>query len=151
MNDLEKSINKLSNYQLVVTNGCFDILHVGHIKLFQEIRERFPLSFILVGIDSDENVKSLKGKDRPINNQEDRAKIIESICFVDFVHIFDGPNLNFLKQVKPQVYFKGGDYSENTLNKEELDFLKNINCQIYFSQYVENKSTTSIINKITGK
>lgn len=132
---------------IVVVNGCFDILHIGHIRLLG-----FARSFggrVIVGINSDASITRLKGSQRPINNEQIRKEFLLSLKYVDDVIVFDEDNaLNFLKITRPDIWVKGGDYDLNKVNQVEREFLQSIGCQIKFAPFVENFSTTNIINKI---
>lgn len=132
--------------KLVVTNGCFDILHTGHVVYLENARTEADL--LLVGVDSDASVRSLKGPSRPVNGQEDRARLVAALEAVSAVCIFEGIGaLGFLKRAKPDVYVKGGDYKLETLLAEEREFLQESNTRIVFSPMVAGKSTTGLIKK----
>lgn len=124
----------------VFTNGCFDILHVGHIKLLEFCKQQGD--FVVVGLNSDESIKRLKGKDRPINNQEDRLNILKSIKYVDEVIIFneDTP-YDLIKIIKPDIIVKGGDYNMQDVVGNDL-------AKVHIFDYIDGKSTTKIIEKI---
>lgn len=132
--------------KLVVTNGCFDILHTGHVVYLENARAQADL--LLVGVDSDASVRSLKGPSRPVNGQEDRARLVAALEAVSAVCIFEGIGaLGFLRRAKPDVYVKGGDYKLETLLAEEREFLQESNTRIVFSPMVAGKSTTGLIRK----
>lgn len=144
---LEKflDIKRKQNKKIVLTNGVFDILHTGHIKLLKESKLKGDI--LIVGLNSDESVKKIKGKFRPINNQEDRKEILKSIKYVDYVEIFNEKNaINLIKITKPDIYVKGGDYTLETL--PEKNVLKN--AEVIFVNRNDNKSTTNMINKINS-
>ena len=134
--------------QLVVTNGCFDILHVGHIEYLEEARRQGDK--LLVGVNDDDSVRCLKGKGRPKNCALYRARGLSALECVDYVTIFPSPSQGnaaaFLKKARPKVYVKGGDYSIETLNKEELEILQKYKSNIYFSKLVEGVSTTKLLD-----
>lgn len=135
------------NRKLVVTNGCFDILHAGHVDYLE--RSKAFGDYLLVGINNDESVKTLKGYGRPINNQFYRSYVLDNLKFVDFVYIFDGVRcVDFLNQSKPHVYTKGGDYSIDSLHKGEVNALMTHQTQINIIKLKYNISTTSILSKI---
>jgi D-glycero-beta-D-manno-heptose 1-phosphate adenylyltransferase len=137
----------LTNKKLVVTNGCFDILHAGHVDYLNEARSFGD--YLLVGINSDLSVKELKGNSRPINPQFYRAYILDNLKCVDFVYIFDELRcVNFLKISKPDIYVKGGDYTIETLNSEEKQSLTESKSDIKFVKFKYSISTTNIINKL---
>ena len=141
------SIPKEVAVQLVVTNGCFDIVHLGHISYLKEAR-KFG-SRLLVGINDDKSVKQLKGPSRPINNEKDRALFLAAFPFVDAVCIFPGKRATkFLDLAKPKVYVKGGDYDISSMYIGERKVLEKHKTEIKFAKFVENKSTSSIIEKL---
>lgn len=134
--------------RLVVTNGCFDVIHYGHIRHLQEARNLGDL--LLVGINSDLAVRSLKGQSRPIINERMRALTLDELKSVDYVCVFDSANAaEFLDSARPNIYVKGGDYSKSSLNKLELDVLVKHNSEILISPLVEGFSTTSILDRIS--
>lgn len=124
----------------IFTNGCFDILHVGHVELLNHAKSLGD--YLIVGLNSDSSVKKLKGDSRPINKQEDRKKILESLKSVDEVIIFDEETpLNLIKAVNPDIIVKGGDYK-----KEEV--VGNTLAEIVIFNFVEGFSTTKTIQRI---
>ena len=126
----------------VFTNGCFDIIHLGHIKLLEECKKLSKNGRVIVGLNSDESVKKLKGKARPVNDQQSRKVILESIKFVDEVIIFkeDTPE-DLLSRLKPDILVKGGDYTlEKIVGKQYAK-------QVVIFEYVDGYSTTNIIKK----
>jgi len=132
---------------LVVTNGCFDILHLGHVKYLNYARSLGD--FLLVGINSDTSVKKIKGNERPIVSEEARAEMLSNLKCVDGVYIFRSQEAtNFLHIVRPDVYVKAGDYTPDSLNKNELIALNKCGAKIQIAPFIEGFSTTSIINKI---
>jgi len=136
-----------ANRKLVVTNGCFDILHAGHVN-YLEKSKAFG-DYLLVGINSDESVKTLKGHHRPINNQFYRSYVLDQLRIVDFVYIFDSIRcVDFLDESKPHVYTKGGDYTIDSLDKDEVNVLKKYETQINIIKLKYNISTTNILSKL---
>jgi rfaE bifunctional protein nucleotidyltransferase chain/domain len=132
---------------LVVTNGCFDIIHVGHVNYLQRARALGDL--LLVGVNDDDSVRKMKGDGRPINPLQARMEMIDSLKSVDIVApIFSVNCSEFLEHVRPVIYTKGGDYRIDTLNKEEKSVLDMFGTRIYILKFVEGFSTTSIINKV---
>ena len=129
--------------KVVFTNGCFDILHRGHIELL-----RFCKSLggtVIVGLNSDKSVKNLKGEDRPINNQLDRKLLLESIRFVDDVIIFeDETPYSLIKEINPDIIVKGGDYNSK-------DVVGNDISEVRIFEYVEGYSTTEAIQGIANR
>ena len=129
----------------VVTNGCFDILHVGHVRYLQKTKE-FADKLIIM-LNSDISVKSIKGENRPINSELDRAEILSALSCVDYVVLFDEKSpARLLENIKPNVYTKGADYTIETLPEREI-VLKN-NIRVEFIEFVDGKSTTNVIKKI---
>ena len=132
----------------VVTNGCFDILHVGHVRYLQKTKEH--ANKLIVMLNSDKSVKAIKGEDRPINCEEDRAEILSSLSCVDYVVLFDENSpAKLLENIKPDVYTKGADYTLETLPERDI-VLKN-NIRVEFIDFVQGKSTTNVIKKINEK
>lgn len=131
--------------KVVFTNGCFDILHRGHLEYLQAAADLGDI--LVVGLNSDASVKRLKGENRPINNQNDRAFALASLVFVDAVIIFDEDTpLELIQRVKPNVLVKGGDYSIG--NIVGADFVKNIGGEVQVIPFVDGYSTTQIIEKM---
>ena len=149
-NEARKLAEKLKkeNKTIVFTNGCFDILHIGHVRYLKESAKYGDSLFI--GLNSDSSVKRLKGETRPINNESDRAELLSELGFVDYVVIFeeDSP-INLLDEIKPDIYTKGADYTIETL-PEAPTVLKN-GGKVEFINLVEGKSTTNVIKRIENK
>ena len=132
----------------VVTNGCFDILHVGHVRYLQKTKEY--ADNLIVMLNSDKSVKAIKGEDRPINCEEDRAEILSSLSCVDYVVLFDEKSpAKLLEDIKPDVYTKGADYTLETLPERDIVLRNNI--KVEFIEFVQGKSTTNVIKKINEK
>ncbi|NCC62910.1 MAG: ADP-heptose synthase [Verrucomicrobiae bacterium] len=132
---------------LAVTNGCFDIIHSGHVIYLENARKEADL--LLVGVDSDLSVRAIKGPGRPVNAQEDRARVLAAMEAVSAVCIFEGVGaMDFLKKVMPDVYVKGGDYTLETLVPEERAFMEKSHIRIVLSPGVQGKSTTGVIEKL---
>ena len=130
---------------IVATNGCFDILHVGHVRYLQKTKSFADVLIVL--LNSDKSVKSIKGPERPINNENDRAEILCALSCVDYVVLFDEDSpRNLLDEIKPDVYTKGADYTMETLPEADI-MLKN-GTRVEFISFVEGKSTTNIIEKM---
>lgn len=127
---------------VVTTNGCFDILHVGHVRYLQKTKSFADYSIVL--LNSDKSVKLIKGEDRPINNESDRAEILCALSCVDYVVLFDENSpRDLLDEIKPDVHTKGADYSVETL--PEADVIIKNGGRIEFIEFVEGKSTTNTI------
>ncbi len=131
---------------VVTTNGCFDILHVGHIRYLQKTKSFANVLIVL--LNSDKSVRSIKGPSRPINNENDRAEILCALSSVDYVVMFDEDSpRNLLDEMKPDVYTKGADYTMETL--PEADIMKKNGTRVEFISFVEGKSTTGIIERMS--
>ena len=130
---------------IVFTNGCFDILHIGHIRYLDKAS-----SFgdkLIIGINSNKSVKIIKNSQRPIIDEKERAEIISALEMIDHVVIFDEPTCSsLLRTLKPDIYVKGGDYTPDTL--PEWPVVQEYGGQVEFVDLIEGKSTTDIINKI---
>jgi rfaE bifunctional protein nucleotidyltransferase chain/domain len=133
------------SYKLVFTNGCFDIIHKGHISYLSEAKKLGD--FLVIGLNSDASVKILKGNSRPINNQEDRAYILDNLKPVDAVIIFneDTP-YKLIKEIKPDFLVKGGDWKEE--NIVGFDIVKEYGGKVISLSFLKNYSTTTILEKI---
>lgn len=130
---------------VVATNGCFDILHVGHVRYLEKTKSFADVLIVL--LNSDKSVKSIKGPTRPINNENDRAEVLCALKSVDYVVLFDEDSpRNLLDKMKPDVYTKGADYTMETL--PEADIMKKNGTRVEFIEFVKGKSTTNIINKM---
>lgn len=144
---LEEAIKAREGCKLVVTNGCFDILHRGHVQYLNESKKLGDKLFVL--LNSNESVKKLKGESRPINNQEDRAFMLANLECVDGVIIFDNTNCaNELLKLKPNVYTKGGDYFMCSLHQDERVALVAINTSVHIIPKKRDYSTTKIIRRL---
>lgn len=133
---------------VVATNGCFDILHVGHVRYLEKTKSFADYSIVL--LNSDKSVRSIKGPTRPINNENDRAEILGALRCVDYVVLFDEDSpRNLLDEIKPDVYTKGADYTMETL--PEADIMIKNGTKVEFIKFVDGKSTTKTIEKINNK
>ncbi len=133
------------NDRIVFTNGCFDILHVGHIRYLKEAAKLGDI--IVIGLNSDDSVKRLKGLDRPVNNELERAEMLCALSFVDYVAIFDEDTpIDLIYKICPDVLVKGGDYTPDKVVGK--DFVEAQGGELKLIPFVEGKSTTNIINKI---
>lgn len=130
--------------KLVFTNGCFDILHVGHVRCLQEARAMGDA--LAVAMNGDASVRALKGPTRPINPEADRAEVLAALACVDYIVIFQEPRLvGVMEAVRPQIYAKGGDYTPDTLDKSEKAVLDQSGSEIRIIPLVPGRSTTNII------
>ena len=140
LNDLRKD-----GKTIVTTNGCFDILHVGHVRYLQKTKTFADYSVVM--LNSDKSVRSIKGPTRPVNNENDRAEILCALSCVDYVVLFDEDSPeSLIAEIKPDVHTKGADYTVETL-PEAKTIIEN-GGRIEFISFVEGKSTTSIIEKM---
>jgi rfaE bifunctional protein nucleotidyltransferase chain/domain len=136
--------------QIVFTNGCFDILHVGHVRYLEAAKELGGR--LVIGLNSDRSVQALKGVGRPINNEADRAEVLAALAAVDHVIIFNEPRVTALvKELRPHIYAKGGDYTIDSFNPEELAAIREVGAQIKLLPLVPGKSTTALLRAIQGK
>ena len=130
---------------VVTTNGCFDILHAGHVRYLEKTKSFGD--FLIVLLNSDKSVKSIKGQSRPINNENDRAEILSALRCVDYVVLFDEDSpRDLLDEMKPDVYTKGADYTMETL--PEADIMKKNGTRVEFIEFLQGRSTTKTIEKM---
>ena len=130
----------------VATNGCFDILHIGHVRYLQKTKSLADFSIVM--LNSDKSVKLIKGESRPINNQNDRAEILTALSCVNYVVLFEERSpAELLEKIKPNIYTKGADYTIETLPEREI--VERNGIKVEFIDFVQGKSTTNIINKIS--
>lgn len=136
---------KASGKKLVFTNGCFDIIHRGHITYLTEAKKLGD--YLVIGLNSDHSVKKIKGESRPLNNESDRAYVLENLKPVDGVIIFEEDTpYNLIKRILPDFLVKGGDWKEDEIAGS--DIVNNNEGKVIVIKYVENYSTTSTINKM---
>lgn len=150
-------IDKLANYRaalkelgktLVLTNGCFDLLHAGHIYALEQAARYGDV--LWVGINSDASVERLKGPKRPIYPQEERLYLLNALECIQGVFIFDGSDLaQEMQLIKPDVYVKSGDYSLEKLNPKERSVLEACNAKIVFAPFLPGKSTTHTLEVLS--
>ena len=144
---IEEFIEELKKQgkKIVFTNGVFDILHVGHLTYLEEAKTFGDI--LIVGINSDSSVKVNKGDKRPINSEEDRAKMIIGLKPVDYAVIFDEKTpIEIIAKIKPNVHIKGGDYKKDDLPETSIVELNGGVVEIL--SFIDNKSTTGVIEKI---
>lgn len=135
--------------KLVITNGCFDILHRGHAEYLMQARALGDAMLVL--INSDRSVKELKGPSRPVIDEYNRAYMLCALESVDSVVMFDTQRCDdMFIELRPDIYVKGGDYTLETINPQEREALQSVNADIRFLPFVEGFSTTDIINKLQG-
>lgn len=137
-----------SGKRLVVTNGCFDILHAGHVTYLQAARDAGDA--LLVGLNSDASVRLLKGPSRPLNPEQDRALVLAALQSVDAVCLFpEREATRFLTTIQPDIYVKGGDYRLETLNQEERRAVEVGGGRILILPIVPGKSTSGLLKKMS--
>lgn len=133
--------------RIVFTNGCFDILHVGHVRYLGAARALGDC--LVVGLNSDASVRRLKGPERPLNEEADRAEVLDALRAVDYVTIFDEPTAaELIEIIRPDVYVKGGDYTIATLPEAEI--VRGYGGRVEFIDLVPERSTTRVIEKLRG-
>ncbi len=145
--EIENIVKQLKQQKkrIVTCNGCFDILHVGHIKFLTEAKAQGDI--LIVGINSDSSVKENKGKNRPINKENDRAEVLAALEVVNYITIFkETAPIQLLEIIKPDVHVNGSDYSENCL---EAPTIKKYGGKIKIVELKKGYSTTDLIKKIT--
>lgn len=133
--------------KLVFTNGCFDLLHAGHVRYLRQARALGDA--LVVALNSDASVRELKGPTRPVNNEEDRAEILMALECVDAVVTFNEPRVTrLIEAIAPHVYAKGGDYTVETLNPEEKAALDAVGAEIRILPLVPGRSTTATLQRV---
>jgi rfaE bifunctional protein nucleotidyltransferase chain/domain len=133
--------------RLVVTNGCFDILHLGHVTYLEAARQLGDA--LLVGLNSDASVRALKGEGRPVNPEGDRAAVLAALESVTGVCIFEEVDAcRFLQRAEPDIYVKGGDYTLESLNPEERRIVEALGGQIVVLPLVPGRSTTALLQRL---
>ncbi len=133
--------------KIIATNGVYDILTYSHVKYLEESRKLGNI--LIVGITSTENIKKLKGPNRPINGEIERASVLAALESVTVVCIFDElDSREFIKLARPDIYTKGGDYTIDTINQDERKLLDSMGTEIKIIPYIKGNSTTDILEKI---
>ena len=133
--------------RIVFTNGCFDLLHVGHVRYLNAAKQLGDI--LVIGLNSDASVRQLKGADRPINPEADRAEILAALTVVDHVVIFAEMRVaRLITILQPDLYVKGGDYSVHSLDHSEVDALKSVGAEINILPLVPGRSTSRLIEAI---
>jgi rfaE bifunctional protein nucleotidyltransferase chain/domain len=145
LGDLVDKLRK-EGKKIVTCNGCFDILHTGHIKFLTEAKKQGDI--LIVGLNSDKSVKANKGPKRPINNENDRAEVLTALEMVDYVTIFDEQDpRELLSIIKPDVHCNGEEYGESCI---EADIVKKNGGRIHLIKLVKGISTTQIIENMSN-
>jgi D-beta-D-heptose 7-phosphate kinase/D-beta-D-heptose 1-phosphate adenosyltransferase len=135
--------------RLVVTNGCFDLLHLGHVTYLEAARNLGDA--LLVGVNGDDSVRGLKGQGRPLNRETERAAIVAALESVTAVCIFpEVTALQFLSIARPDIYVKGGDYNLGTINQEERRLVESMGGKVVVIGGVPGCSTTALLDKLSG-
>ena len=142
-----RAAERAAGRRLVVTNGCFDLLHLGHVTYLEQARSQGDA--LLIGVNGDAAVQELKGEGRPVTPDADRAAVLAALESVDGVCIFaEKTATRFLAAAQPDIYVKGGDYTLETLNQEERRTVEKAGGRIVIIPFVPGKSTTSLLEKI---
>ncbi|MGQ9610723.1 MAG: D-glycero-beta-D-manno-heptose 1-phosphate adenylyltransferase [bacterium] len=157
MSDKVKSLEELKGIigtaksqgkKIVTTNGCFDILHVGHIRYLKEAKKLGDI--LIVAINSDDSVRKIKGDKRPLVTQNERAEILSALECVDYILIFDELNpIRFLTELRPDIHVKGGDYTPDRVIERQT--LEDIGAKLYLIPGADGKSTSNLIELILEK
>jgi rfaE bifunctional protein nucleotidyltransferase chain/domain len=138
---------RTSGRKIVATNGCFDLLHLGHVRYLQKARALGD--FLVVGLNSDRSMRELKGPPRPLTSEADRAEILAGLQCVDLVTVFPNTRATqFIAAARPDIYVKGGDYSSETLDEEECAMLNEIGAEIRLIPFEDGYSTSRLIERI---
>jgi len=148
--DLKKVVERLKKEgkRVVFTNGCFDLIHVGHTRYLEEAKKLGDI--LIVAVNSDQSVMTIKGKKRPIIPEEERAEVLSALQCVDFVVIFHEPDpLNIISLLKPDVLVKGGDWGEDAIIGREV--VESIGGKVVRIPEIKGASTSSIIDKIVNR
>ncbi|MFH0910020.1 MAG: D-glycero-beta-D-manno-heptose 1-phosphate adenylyltransferase [Planctomycetota bacterium] len=149
LSELERAVRALrrAGGRVVWANGCYDVLHAGHVAFLKAARALGDL--LVVGLNSDASVRRLKGPSRPLNRERHRAAVLAALRVVDYVVVFRGKTpLSLLERLKPEVYAKGGNYTLETLDQRERRLVKGYGGAIRFLPFVEDLSTTGLVRKM---
>lgn len=134
--------------RVVFTNGCFDILHAGHVRYLAKARSFGDC--LVLGLNTDSSVRRIKGENRPVNSELDRAEVAGALKAVDYVVLFEEPTAEeLIRQVHPDVYVKGGDYTVETLPEGQI--VLGYGGRVELVELVEGRSTTNVIARIKGE
>lgn len=150
--DLDRLVEALAQARaqgstIVWTNGCFDILHAGHVTYLDEASRLGDL--LVVGMNDDSSVREIKGEGRPINSESDRAVVLAALSSVDYVFIFgDRDTIPMLHRLRPEIYVKGGDYTLDTINQEERKLMESIGGAIKIVSGLDGRSTSDLLRRI---
>ena len=144
---LKRKVSRLkqNGKRMVFTNGCFDILHYGHVKYLQDARRKGD--YLVVAVNSDSSIKKIKAKNRPVIGQSDRLKTVAALASVDFVVLFNEDNpLRLIKAIKPDILIKGADWDKQKIIG--ADFVKSYGGKVLTVNLVKGRSTSALIEKI---
>lgn len=145
LSDLTKWREQHHHFKLVVTNGCFDVLHVGHTRFLK--KARMMGTCLVIGLNSDESVRQLKGDSRPIFPESERAEMLKALVWVDFVFIFNEKRATrFLRTIRPDIWAKGGDYTIDSLDQREKQAVIETGGKIEIIPLQSEWSTSKILN-----
>ena len=152
-NELVEILDKLrrKNKKIVFTNGCFDILHVGHMKLLNKAKQFGDV--LILGLNSDESIQIIKGPDRPINSEYERIEVLSNISPIDYIVLFnESTPKKLISIIKPDIHVKGGDYNPDDINNmPEAEIVKTYGGIVKIVPRYKNMSTSNLLNKIGGK
>lgn len=141
-----RRVSRSSGLKIVATNGCFDLLHVGHVRYLQFAKALGDL--LIVGVNSDASVSALKGPGRPIVTCSDRMEMLSALECVDLVCRFDGERcVDFLAACQPDFYVKSSEYSRESLHPDEVAVLETLQTRIVFAPHCEGRSTSSLVER----
>jgi rfaE bifunctional protein nucleotidyltransferase chain/domain len=133
--------------RMVFTNGCFDLLHVGHVSYLEKARNQGD--YLVIGLNSDASVRELKGAGRPINSEQSRARVLAGLACIDYVVIFRTKRVTpLLEQLKPEIYVKGGDYTIETLDESERAAVQSYGGKIRLLPVWKGYSTTKTLQRM---
>ncbi len=143
--ELVQKLSQIANKKTVFTNGCFDIVHLGHVDYLKKAKQLADI--LIIGVNSDNSVRRLKGELRPVQNEITRSEILSSFYFVDYVCVFDEDTpFNLIKKIQPDFLVKGGDWSPDQIIGS--DIVIGNGGQVKSIQFLEGYSTSSVIDKI---
>jgi rfaE bifunctional protein nucleotidyltransferase chain/domain len=144
-----REAQRAAGRRVVATNGCFDLLHVGHVTYLEAARNLGDA--LIVAVNSDASVRALKGPGRPLNPEGDRAAVLAALESVSAVHVFSEPDaLAFLDLVRPEIYAKGGDYTLETINQAERRFVESYGGRVVVVAGVPGRSTTRLAQRLAA-
>jgi D-glycero-beta-D-manno-heptose 1-phosphate adenylyltransferase len=152
ISEIKKVIEEANSTEktVMVTNGCYDIVHAGHASFIDNAKKQCDV--LIICLNSDKSVKAYKGENRPINNEDDRAYLLSKLDGVDHVYIFNDAKFDStLEILKPKKYAKGQDYNIDKIEQSEREIIENYGGEIVFIDHPIKTSTTFIINKILEK